>query len=184
MRLVGICGSLRKESYNLKLLKVFGELLPPEASFEIAFLHDIPLFSEDQEAIAIPSSVHKLADKINVADAVVFGCPEYNYSITGVLKNAIDWVSRHPTKPFAEKTAAVIGASMGKMGSARAQYHLRQVAVFVDLRFINRPEVMVGEAHKKFSDEGKLNDTVAINLLKQLIETLYELYPSKPLKRV
>lgn len=173
MKILGICGSLRKESYNLKLLKNFQAVVAKPESFEIAFLHDIPLFSEDQEAIGIPFSVNHLADKIVSADALVFGCPEYNYSIPGVLKNAIDWVSRHPNKPFAGKKAAIIGASLGRLGSARAQYHLRQVAVFVDLRFINRPEVMVSEAHNKFDADGRLTDQTAVELLKKLASALH-----------
>jgi|SRR5579871_1555891 len=172
MKILGICGSLRKESYNLKLLTNFANLLPASVTFEIATLHDIPLYSEDQEAIAFPPSVEAMVGKVVDADVLVFGCPEYNYSIPGVLKNAIDWVSRHPKRAFVGKTAAVIGASLGRLGTARAQYHLRQVAVFVDLRFINQPEVFLGEANKKFDDKGQLNDPVAIDLLKKLIDVI------------
>lgn len=172
MKLLGICGSLRKESYNLKLLKAFGEVLPPTASMHIKMLHDIPFFNEDQEAIAIPSAVNQIAEEILAADALVIGTPEYNYSIPGVLKNAIDWISRHPQKPFAGKTAVVIGASPGRLGTARAQYHLRQVAVFLDLRFLNRPEVMVSEAHTKFDAAGKLIDTKTREHLAKMAEAL------------
>lgn len=172
MNILSICGSLRKESYNLKLLKNFGALVPKPAQFEIVTLHDIPLYSEDQEAVGFPPSVIALVDKIAKADAIVFGCPEYNYSIPGVLKNAIDWVSRHPKKPFLGKTAAIIGASMGRLGTARAQYHLRQVGVFVDLRFLNRPEVMVAEAQNKFDELGQLTDQGAVDLLKKLAVAL------------
>lgn len=172
IKILAICGSLRKESLNLKLLKNFAELLPPSMCCKIAMLHDIPLYNEDQELIAIPDSVNDLSLKILSSNVIVFGCPEYNYSIPGVLKNAIDWVSRHPQKPWQKKPAAVIGASPGRLGTARAQYHLRQVAVFVDLHFLNRPEVMVGEAHKKFDAEGKLTDQATIEQLKKLVEAI------------
>lgn len=176
MKILGICGSLRKESFNLKLLKNFGALCQSPLQFEIVTLHEIPLYSEDEEAIGFPTGVQQLVDKISDADFLVFGCPEYNYSIPGVLKNAIDWVSRHPKKPFLKKRAAIIGASPGRLGSARAQYHLRQVAVFLDLCFINRPEVMVGEAHKKFDSDGKLNDAATVEHLKKLVLALEDLH--------
>lgn len=173
---LGICGSLRKESYNLKLLMNFKSLLPTTVACEIVTLHNIPLYNEDEEAIGFPKSVQLLVDKINNADVLLFGCPEYNYSIPGVLKNAIDWVSRHPSKPLAKKNAAVMGASIGRLGGARAQYHLRQVAVFVDLRFINRPEVMVSEAHKKFDADGNLTDQATIDHLKKLMDALVNIH--------
>lgn len=173
MNIVAICGSLRKESYNLKLLHNFASLVPNSSRITLAFLHGIPLFNEDVEALSVPDSVHELAATICAADALVFGCPEYNYSIPGVLKNAIDWLSRHPKKPLAGKKAAIIGASPGRLGSARAQYHLRQVGVFVDLRFFNKPEIMVGEAHKKFDSVGKLTDAGTVELLKKLIEVIH-----------
>jgi chromate reductase len=174
MKILGICGSLRKDSYNLKLLKSFGEILAEPEHFSIATLHDIALFNEDQEALAIPKAVSNLAERIHAADALIIGCPEYNYSIPGVLKNAIDWISRHPLKPFAGKKAAIIGASPGRLGTARAQYHLRQVAVFLDLRIINRPEIMVGEAHNKFGPDGRLNDPVTVEMLKKVALSLAE----------
>jgi chromate reductase, NAD(P)H dehydrogenase (quinone) len=170
--IVAICGSLRRQSYNLKLLMNFRSLLPARVACEVITLHDIPLYSEDEEAIGFPQSVQSLVDKISRADLVLFGCPEYNYSVPGVLKNAIDWISRHPKKPLAKKPAAVVGASIGRLGGARAQYHLRQIAVFVDLRFINRPEIMVAEAHKKFDGEGKLIDQPTIDHLKKLVDAL------------
>lgn len=172
MAILGICGSLRKHSYNLSLLKSFKEILADQDTFEIALLHDIPLFNEDREAMGIPDSVNALADKIVAATMVVIACPEYNYSIPGVLKNAIDWISRHPKKPFAQKTVAIMGASPGRLGTARAQYHLRQVGVFLDLRIINRPEVMVAEAHTKFDVEGRLTDASTREQLKKLAAAL------------
>jgi chromate reductase len=174
MVIVGICGSLRKDSYNLRLLKYFGETLSKPKDFDIVLLHDIPLYNEDVESVQIPSPVNRLASKIMAADAVVFGTPEYNYSVPGVLKNAIDWLSRHPDKPLTKKVAAVMGGSPGRIGTARCQYHLRQVAVFLDLRFLNRPEVMVGEVHKKFGADGKLNDAPTMEAIAKLAKALEE----------
>lgn len=172
MSILGICGSLRKQSYNLSLLKNFGEILADPTLLDIALLHDIPLFNEDREAMGIPDAVNVLSDKVAAADLIIFSSPEYNYSIPGVLKNAIDWVSRHPKKPFAGKSAALMGASPGRLGTARAQYHLRQVGVFVDLRFINKPEVMVSEAHNKFDVDGRLTDTSTREQLKKFAAAL------------
>ncbi len=180
MKFLAICGSLRKESYNLKLLKAFGDMLPSEVSFDIKSLQGIPLFNEDQESIAIPSSVDQLANDVASADALVIGTPEYNYSIPGVLKNAIDWVSRHSAKPFVGKTAVLMGASPGRLGTARAQYHLRQVAVFLDLRFLNRPEVMVSEAHTKFDAAGRLTDVKTKEILEKAIANLFEAVRTQP----
>ena len=101
-------------------------------------------------------AVQKLGEQIRAADGLLFATPEYNYSVSGVLKNTIDWISRLKDQPFAGKTAAICGASMGALGTARAQYHLRQIGVFVDLRFINKPEVMIATAHERFDAEGKL----------------------------
>lgn len=172
MKILGICGSLRQESYNLKLLKNCISLLEESQHLEIALLHEIPLYNEDVEKMGFPNSVKELGQKIANADALLFACPEYNYSVPGVLKNTIDWVSRLPEKPFLGKKAAIIGASPGRLGSARAQYHLRQIGVFVDLRFLNRPEIMLGEAHTKFNEQGLLIDAGAQGLLKKLLATL------------
>jgi chromate reductase, NAD(P)H dehydrogenase (quinone) len=137
MKILGICGSLRKDSYNLKLLQAFSSLLEKSNCMEIILLHDIPFYNGDVEKIGFPEVVKNLGKKIEDSCCIVFGCPEYNYSVTGVLKNAIDWVSRLPQKPFANKIACVIGASPGNFGAARAQYHLRQMGVFLNLLFIN-----------------------------------------------
>lgn len=172
MSIVGICGSLRRDSYNLQLLKEFRNVLNQPESLEIITLHDVPFYNEDVEAVGFPSSIVRLSAKIKEADAVIFAAPEYNYSIPGVLKNGIDWISRHPDKPFAGKKAAIIGGSPGRLGASRCHYHLRQVGVTLDLRFINQPEVMVGEIHKKFTPDGRLNDAFTINLLKKLATVL------------
>lgn len=171
MKVIGICGSLRAKSINLALLKQMQALLPPGDELMIATLHDIPMYNADIETTAgFPAPVNDLAKSIRDADAVVFSTPEYNYSLPGVLKNALDWLSRLPNQPFAGKTAAIVGASPGKIGTARAQYHLRQVGVFLDLHFLNKPEVMIGEAHLAFDEAGKLtNDGTREHLRKMLL---------------
>jgi chromate reductase len=178
MKILGICGSLRKESYNLKILEAFSGLLEKPNAMEIVLLHDIPLYNNDVEKVGFPDAVQALGKKIRDASCIVFGCPEYNYSVTGVLKNAIDWVSRLPDRPFAGKIAGIIGASPGLFGSARAQYHLRQMGVFLDLQFINQPEVMLGAAHTKFGPDGALLDEFTIKLLKKLESVLVEKVPN------
>ena len=156
MKILGISGSLRKASLNTQLLHAARELAPQGMDIEIFAINDIPLFNEDVQAQGFPASTQSFRERIAAADALLFATPEYNYSMPGVLKNAIDWASRPPIQPFAGKKAAIIGASMGALGTARAQYHLRQTGVFLDIHFMNRPELMVGAAHEKFDAEGRL----------------------------
>ena len=129
LRVLGFAGSLRKSSYNRALLEAALSLLPEGMSLEITDLGEVPLFNEDVEAQGIPQPVRSLTQKIGTADALLIATPEYNYSIPGVLKNTIDWLSRKPDFPLNGKPTAIMGASMGMAGTARAQYHLRQVGV-------------------------------------------------------
>jgi chromate reductase len=154
--LLAISGSLRKSSYNTAALRAAQELAPAGVTFAFADLSAIPLYSADVQVQGFPEAVVKLGDQIRAADGLLISTPEYNYSVSGVLKNAIDWVSRLPEQPFAGKTTAIMGASMGPIGTARAQYHLRQIGVFLDFRFLNKPEVMIGAAHERFDGSGKL----------------------------
>lgn len=173
IRIIGLSGSLRQQSYNTGLLRAAVELLPAGATLEIAAWGDLPVYDQDIEAQGeAPAPVQRLRTQLAGADAVLFATPEYNYSIPGGLKNAIDWVSRARPLPFDGKPAAVMGASMGALGTARAQYHLRQVGVFLNLHFVNKPEVMVGAAHTKFDAEGRLTDELARKLIGQLLENL------------
>lgn len=156
LNILGISGSLRKGSYNTATLHAAIELAPPELKIEIADISQIPLYNADVQALGIPAPVEALAERIRAADGLLFVTPEYNYSVSGVLKNTIDWISRVKNQPLAAKPAAICGASMGALGTARAQYHLRQIGVFLDLRFLNKPEVMIGAAHERFDANGKL----------------------------
>ena len=172
VKILGIAGSLRTGSYNRMLLKNAQELLPGGTTMEICDLHGIPPFSEDDEKNP-PGPVTEFKKKIRAADAVVFGTPEYNYSIPGVLKNAIDWASRpYGDSAWMGKPAAIVGASIGRMGSARAQYHLRQVCVYLQVEVLCSPEVMVGNASDMFNAQGKLTHESSREALKELLAAL------------
>ena len=156
--LLGLSGSLRNGSYNTALLHTCRELLPPGCTLEIASLDAVPLYNEDVRTAGYPPAVQQLREQIAKADGVLIATPEYNYSMPGVLKNAIDWASRPPDQPFEQKPVAIMGASPSGLGTARAQYHLRQCFVFLNSCVLNRPEVMIPKAHERFDAEGKLTD--------------------------
>jgi chromate reductase len=161
IRLLGIAGSLRQGSFNRALLRAVKEVLPTHAELDIyEGLKDIPPYDGDVEAAGAPPSVIALKEAIAAADGLVIATPEYNYSIPGVLKNAIDWASRPPAQtPLRDKPAGIIGASQGPSGTMRAQYHLRQVFVFMNVHAMGQPEVFVGSAKSKFEADGRLHDT-------------------------
>lgn len=172
VKILGIAGSLRKGSYNRSLLRVAQGLVPAGATMETFDILGIPPFSEDDEK-NVPGKVVDFKKAIRAADAILFATPEYNYSIPGVLKNAIDWASRpYGDSAWLGKTAAIIGASVGRMGSARAQYHLRQVCVYLDVNVINQPEVMVGNASEMFDGQGNLTHKSSRESLQELLEAL------------
>lgn len=173
VRILGFSGSLRAGSLNAALLRAAGELLPEGAVLEWADWRELQVYDQDLESGGqAPPSVVRLREQVAAAHAVLFATPEYNYSVPGGLKNAIDWVSRARPQPFDGKPAALMGASMGLLGTARAQYHLRQIGVFLNLRFVNKPEVMVGAAHTKVDAEGRLTDETARKLIGQLVAAL------------
>ena len=158
MNIIAISGSLRRASFNTALLKTCTEIAPVGMNISLADISAIPLYNGDEQATGFPASVTALADQIRAADAVLISTPEYNYSIPGVLKNTIDWLSRVENQPFDNKPVGIMGAAMGALGTARSQYHLRQVFVFLNGRLMNRPEAFVGGAHQKFDDNGTLTD--------------------------
>jgi chromate reductase len=174
VRILGIAGSLRRESYNRAALRAAKELVPEGATIEIFELDGIPGFNQDEEQNP-PAKVAELKKSIRVADAILFVTPEYNYSIPGVLKNAIDWASRpYGNSAWNGKPAAIIGASIGAIGTARAQYHLRQMMVFLNMFPINQPEVMIGNAHERFDAQGNLRDEATKEFIRQLLQNLVE----------
>jgi chromate reductase len=167
IKLAAFCGSLRKGSFNRMALNAFAERLPAGVSLSTIEIGDWPLYDADIQAKGFPDQVQAAQKLMLESDGIVFATPEYNYSVSGVLKNAIDWLSRMTPQPFAGKPMAVFGASGGPLGSSRAQYHLRQMMVFLDGRMVNKPEVMIGAAHTKFVD-GKFNDEAGAKLLADL----------------
>src|SRR6266705_3777564 len=171
---LGICGSLRKASYNMAALRTAIALKPANMSVTVADISQIPLYNEDVRAEGFPPPVETLRRQIAAADALLFACPEYNYSMTGVLKNAIDWASRQPDQPFAGKPIAIIGAAAGMAGSARAQYDLRRSCVFLDMHPLNKPEVLIGQAQTKFDAEGRLTDEAGRGFIRDLLVALVQ----------
>jgi chromate reductase len=172
IRVFAYCGSLRKGSFNRMALRAAEELAPEGMSFEICDIGDIPPYNDDVRQKGFPAPVETMRDRIRAADAILFVTPEYNYSISGVLKNAIDWASRPPDQPFAGKPAAIMGATPSAFGTARAQYHLRQICVYLDMYPVNRPEVLIAAADKKFDAEGRLTDEATRKIITQQMKAL------------
>lgn len=171
LRIAGISGSLRKGSYNTAMLRTLKSLAADRLDIDIITLHDIELFSEDVEAKGWPANVQKLRDRVQPADAVIFATPEYNYSMPGVLKNAIDWLSRPERKsPIYKKPAAIIGASPSMIGTARAQAHMRQVAFYNGMPLLPTVEILVARAGDKFGSDGNLEDDKTRKFLSKLAE--------------
>jgi chromate reductase len=172
--ILGIAGSLRRQSYNRSALRVAKQLAPEGLTLDIFDLDGIPGFNEDEEQNP-PTKVIELKKRIRAADALLIVTPEYNYSIPGVLKNAIDWASRpYGDSAWSGKPAAIMGASVGTIGTARAQYHLRQVFVFLNIFPINQPEVMIGNAAERFDAQGNLTDETTKKSIRQLLQNLVE----------
>jgi chromate reductase, NAD(P)H dehydrogenase (quinone) len=172
--ILGIVGSLRRESYNRSAMRAAVELVPEGAGIEVFELDGIPAFNQDDEQHP-PAKVVELKRRIRAADALLFVTPEYNYSIPGVLKNAIDWASRpYGDNAWSGKPAAIMGASNGAIGTARAQYHLRQVCVFLNVHALNGPEVMIRHAAERFDVQGNLQDETSKKLIRQLLQNLMD----------
>jgi chromate reductase len=158
IKVLGIPGSLRRDSYNLALLNAAIELKTVNMEITIFALHEIPLYNEDVERISVPEPVMRLKNALAESDGLLIAAPEYNYSIPGVLKNAIDWASRPPANsPLNNMPLGIMGSSGGMSGTAKAQHHLRQVAVFTNMHTMNKPEMQVTKEAEKFKD-GRLTD--------------------------
>lgn len=172
LTILGIAGSLRKGSYNRSALRAAKGLAPPGTQIEIFELDGVPPFNQDEERNPHPK-VAEFKKRIRAADAILIVTPEYNYSIPGVLKNAIDCASRpYGDSAWDGKPVAVMGASSGSLGSARAQYHLRQTFVFLNMHPLNQPEVMIANAAKRFDAQGKLTDDETRKRIRGLLEAL------------
>lgn len=172
IKILGIAGSLRHNSYNRAALKAAAGLVPENAEIEIFDLNGIPGFNEDIEQ---PAKITELKERLRASDAVLFVTPEYNYSIPGVLKNAIDWASRpYGDSAWEGKPCAIMGASSGMIGTARAQYHLRQTLVFLNMFPINKPEVMIGNCAEKFDTEGNIIDEKTKSIIGKMLTSLVD----------
>jgi chromate reductase len=169
---LGISGSLRKKSTNSGLLRAAQQLAPDELRIEIADILEVPLYNADIAAQGKPPAVERIVAQIAAADALVLACPEYNYSLAPALKNVIDWASREPGNGVLDgKAVAILGAG-GRMASSRAQYHLRQTCVFVNLHPLNKPEVMAHSGDGSFDEAGDLVDAKVRQLVADQMRAL------------
>ena len=173
--ILGFAGSLRKQSYNRAILAAASEMIPDDATLEIFDLEGIPPFNQDLE-LEPPEKVRDFKARIRAADAILIATPEYNYSISGVLKNAIDWASRpYGDNAFDGKPVGLMGASVGMLGTARAQYDLRRSFIFLNMFPLNQPEVMVPFAQDKVDVNGRLTDEKTRKKIRDLLESLVAL---------
>ncbi len=169
LKILGICGSLRKASLNMAALRACNELMPQGMSMKIATIGDIPLFNQDVFDAGLPESAKRFRAEIAAADGVLIASPEYNFSLSAALKNAIDWGSRPPNQVFQDKPIAIFSASGGPMGGARVQYDLRRILGQLWGHVLPRPEVFIGSAAGKFDAQGKLTDETTRKFLAELL---------------
>ncbi|MGI6168102.1 MAG: NADPH-dependent FMN reductase [Christensenellales bacterium] len=170
--IIGFTGSLREKSYNMAALRAAKDLLPEDVSLEILDLSELPFYNQDLDREGPVDVVVAFKERIDKADGILISTPEYNYSLPPVLKNALDWASRGSFRPLDGKPLAIMSVSQGLFGGARAQYHLRQVCVGLNLQILNKPEVFVAGAGGKFDSEGNLTDQSTGNFIKRLLEAL------------
>ncbi len=172
VNILGFAGSLRKASYNKAILRAALDLLPKGSKLEIFDLEGIPPFNQDLENQP-PQKVKEFKAKIRAADAVLIATPEANYTLPGMLTNAMNWASRpYGDNAFDGKPVAVMGATIGTLGTARAQYHLRQSFVFLNMVPLNQPEVMVSLAQDKIDEDGKVTDEKTRQKISELLQGL------------
>jgi chromate reductase len=169
MKILGICGSLRKASFNMAALRACPELMPPGMTLHIAALGDIPIYNQDVFDAGIPETVKRFRAEVAAADGLLIASPEYNFSVTAPLKNAIDWGSRPPNQVFQDKPIALFSASAGPMGGARVQYDLRRILGQLWGHVLPRPEVFIGSAQGKFDAQGRLTDETTRKFLADLL---------------
>lgn len=173
IHIAAISGSLRSGSYNTALLREAQRRLPEGATMEIVPIGDLPLFDADLEAQGTPEPVRRMRHSLMAADAFLFASPEYNFSVTAALKNALDWASRGVDSPLNGKTAAIVGAG-GKLGTARAQFHLREILVHNRIWVIPGPEVLIQGASRHFDDDLRLTDPRLADRVGRLVADLVE----------
>ena len=169
MKVLGVSGSLRKASFNTAALKACAELMPAGMTLSIAEIGDLPLFNQDVFDAGLPEPVKRFRAAVAAADGVLIASPEYNFSVSAALKNAIDWASRPPNQVFQDKPIAIFSASTGPMGGARVQYDLRRILGQLWGHVLPRPEVFIGMAPGKFDAQGKLTDETTRKFLADLL---------------
>jgi chromate reductase, NAD(P)H dehydrogenase (quinone) len=169
LKVLGVCGSLRKASYNMAALRACAELLPQGMTLQITSIGDIPMFNQDVFDQGVPEPAKRFRAEVAAADGVLIATPEYNFSLPAVLKNAIDWGSRDPGQVFQDKPVAVFSASRGPMGGARVQYDVRRILGQLWGHMLPRPEVFIGNAQGKFDAQGRLTDETTRKFLTELL---------------
>jgi len=169
LKVLGICGSLRKKSFNMAALRAAGDLLPPGMSLHITSIADLPMFNQDVLDAGMPEPVKRFRDEIAQADGVLIACPEYNFSITAPLKNAIDWASRPPNQVWQDKPIAIFSVTPGPVGGARVQYDVRKILSQIWGLVLPRPEVFIGNCASKFDAELRLTDETTKKFLTDLL---------------
>jgi chromate reductase, NAD(P)H dehydrogenase (quinone) len=175
IKLLGISGSLRAQSYNSGALSVVGSVLPEDMEFDVASLSDLPFYNADVEQRGFPAAVESFRRSVAAADALIFAVPEYNFSVPGALKNALEWLSRPPNPPTNGKPCAMFGASVSPLGTARGQFHFRHICVSLNMIAVNAPHVDITNAKTKFDAQGSLTDQASIDLIRQLVGELRNL---------
>lgn len=166
MKILGISGSLRAQSFNTSALRLAGSLMPPGMDLDVLDWRHVPPFDADLLATGFPSAVQDVREQFRASDGVLIVTPEYNFSIPGMLKNLIDWVSRGPDQPLARKPVAILSVSTGPLGGARVQYDLRKVMLFVEAFVLAKPEVFIGSAQQKFDAEGHCTDAATADFVR------------------
>jgi chromate reductase, NAD(P)H dehydrogenase (quinone) len=169
MQILAISGSLRKGSYNTAALRACNDLLPTGMTMRIARIDDLPIFNQDVFDAGIPEPAKRLRAEILEADGVLIASPEYNFSLSGALKNAIDWASRPPNQSWQDKPVAIFSATQGPLGGARVQYDLRRILGQLWAHVLPRPEVFIGSAQSKFDAQGKITDENTRKFLADLL---------------
>jgi chromate reductase, NAD(P)H dehydrogenase (quinone) len=169
LKILGICGSLRKASFNMAALRACNELLPQGMTLQIASIADIPMYNQDVFDAGLPEPAKRFRAEVAAADGVLIASPEYNFSLSPALKNAIDWASRPPNQVWQDKPIAIFSASAGPMGGARVQYDLRRILGQIWGHVLPRPEVFIGSAASKFDAQGKLIDETTRKFLTDLL---------------
>ncbi|HZS69177.1 MAG TPA: NADPH-dependent FMN reductase [Burkholderiales bacterium] len=169
LKILGISGSLRRGSFNTAALRTCAELMPGGMTMTYARIDDIPLFNQDVFDAGLPEPAKRFRAEVAAADGLLIASPEYNFSLSAALKNAIDWGSRPPNQVFQDKPIAIFSTSQGPMGGARVQYDLRRILGQLWGHVLPRPEIFIGNAASKFDAQGKLTDETTRKLLTDLL---------------